>query len=586
METESTRILPDFSPDAKSNPTSSAIRPFVRRHDLDALRAVAMLLGIVLHASLSFAPIPWSVTDSVTNEWYYVIFAAIHGFRMPLFFLISGYFTAMLWRKRGLSGLLRQRAPRSLVPLIIGCFTIVPAMFVIGFFVSSTGARSSANGETNSELRFFDAVSAGDVETLREGIASESIAVGATHPMSGASLLTVAAFSNQPQVAELLLNSGADPNQKNSDSGTALHVAAFMGSDDVAKLLIDAGANPLAVDGNGANPSDNLNVDLGTTKMIAGMYGVNIDEDQLRQGRTKISLLLASDAEPGSPAIEPGPNFGLLYSLLFSFPVFMHLWFLAFLCWLVILFASYTLLTRIVAVQRLPAWVFCSPFAFVWLLPLTILPQLSMASSNPELFGPGTSVGLLPIPSVLLYYAIFFFFGAVYWDIEDSQGSIDELGSINKDRALGKGWYVLIPLALLVVFPLGMDVTTKSFELIPPGFAWAENGLLESLLQVLYTWMMVFGSIGLFRAVLSRESRVMRYVSDSSYWLYLTHLPLVILFQWLVRDWPIPAFVKLVFIVTCVTAILLLSYEYCVRYTWIGWILNGKRCRTTNTSNS
>ena len=32
-----------------------------RRYDLDALRATAMLLGIVLHAGLSFTPFPWPV---------------------------------------------------------------------------------------------------------------------------------------------------------------------------------------------------------------------------------------------------------------------------------------------------------------------------------------------------------------------------------------------------------------------------------------------------------------------------------------------------------------------------------------------
>ena len=70
--------------------------PFDRRHDLDALRAVAMLLGIVLHAALSFAPIPWTVSDSQQGEFYYVLFACIHGFRMPLFFMLSGFFTACL----------------------------------------------------------------------------------------------------------------------------------------------------------------------------------------------------------------------------------------------------------------------------------------------------------------------------------------------------------------------------------------------------------------------------------------------------------------------------------------------------------
>jgi hypothetical protein len=78
-----------------------------RRHDLDALRAAAMLPGIVFHAALACAPgVPWLVRDSQQNVALSVFAAAVHGFRMPLFFLVSGYFTAMLWRQRGLAALL------------------------------------------------------------------------------------------------------------------------------------------------------------------------------------------------------------------------------------------------------------------------------------------------------------------------------------------------------------------------------------------------------------------------------------------------------------------------------------------------
>ena len=73
-------------------------------HDLDALRGFAMILGIVLHASLAFFPAWWVVKDSqmADSTWIDELEAAIHGFRMPLFFLLSGFFTTMLWRRRGL----------------------------------------------------------------------------------------------------------------------------------------------------------------------------------------------------------------------------------------------------------------------------------------------------------------------------------------------------------------------------------------------------------------------------------------------------------------------------------------------------
>ena len=60
----------------------------VRYHDLDALRAVAMILGIALHGALSFVPFPWSVQDSEQHEFFGTFFTVIHGFRMPVFFVM------------------------------------------------------------------------------------------------------------------------------------------------------------------------------------------------------------------------------------------------------------------------------------------------------------------------------------------------------------------------------------------------------------------------------------------------------------------------------------------------------------------
>ncbi len=119
-----------------------------RRHDLDALRAFAMLLGIALHTALSFMDFPWVVQDRFREPAFGLFASAIHGFRMPLFFLLSGFFTAMLWQKRGMAGLLRHRAKRIAVPLLLGCLTIVPAMWVI---VGWAGSGNTTFGATEAD---------------------------------------------------------------------------------------------------------------------------------------------------------------------------------------------------------------------------------------------------------------------------------------------------------------------------------------------------------------------------------------------------------------------------------------------------
>ena len=69
----------------------------------------------------------------------------------------------------------------------------------------------------------------------------------------------------------------------------------------------------------------------------------------------------------------------------------------------------------------------------------------------------------------------------------------------------------------------------------------------------------------------------MQYLSDSAYWLYLAHLPLISRPNSRCGDWPIPAFAKFLLIVAVVTSFLLWTYQIMVRYTWLGRFLNGLR---------
>jgi peptidoglycan/LPS O-acetylase OafA/YrhL len=87
--------------------------------------------------------------------------------------------------------------------------------------------------------------------------------------------------------------------------------------------------------------------------------------------------------------------------------------------------------------------------------------------------------------------------------------------------------------------------------------------------------------MGLFRKLLSKEYRIIRYISDSAYWLYIVHLPLVVLLQALIREWDWPALVKFLFICIVVTACLLFTYQTMVRYRWLGRLLNGPRTRSS-----
>jgi len=93
--------------------------PEDRLHGLDALRGIALLLGVVLHTLMSFFPIPiWVVVDDQTSPVASVIFFAIHLFRMTTFFLIAGLFAHMMLGRKGLWGFVRDRLVRIAGPLV------------------------------------------------------------------------------------------------------------------------------------------------------------------------------------------------------------------------------------------------------------------------------------------------------------------------------------------------------------------------------------------------------------------------------------------------------------------------------------
>jgi hypothetical protein len=253
-------------------------------------------------------------------------------------------------------------------------------------------------------------------------------------------------------------------------------------------------------------------------------------------------------------------------SPVFAAPVFHHLWFLWFLCWLVAAFAVYAGIADWLQWKGPPRGLILSPIRFLWLVPLAMIPQWFMGLIIPG-FGPDTSAGILPMPQVLLYYAVFFGFGALYFDCNDEEGRV------------GKWWWLALPLGLFIVFPFGLEFSTGVLRFRDKIMNPSLHRPLAVALQVIYAWMITFACMGLFRMLLNRENKKIRYVSDSSYWLYVSHVPLVIAVQLLVRDWQLPPVLKFALVCLVVSGFLLLVYQTLVRYTWLGSLLNGPRVR-------
>lgn len=466
-----------------------------------------MLLGIVLHSALAFMPGAWLVADSRADYELLIdeIQHAIHGFRMPLFFLISGFFTTMLWRRRGVVALARHRALRVLLPLIVGLFTILPLMDVVG-----ERAADAAGG--------------------------------------GADLLGAIVAGNAERV-EGLARAGEPINTPDDDGTTPLHVAAYLGRSDVIDVLIEYGANLNAVEASGATPA---------ASAVASGQAAAADQ-----------LIAAGAFDFRSPGqewsdldfwrIAPFDDDGGADDAVLGIDSLDHLWFLWF---LVILVAGFVVVAAVLdRLPPLPALTDRRVVVIMWaMIPLSAVAHNVMADERGLLFGPATSTSVRPDWVIIAYYATFFAFGALLWGRTDRGGR-------PMVRVVGRGWPITLGLGLVIALPVGLALYDNDDA----------NVTLAVAVQVAYTWLMIFGLMGLFHRVLGTERAAVRYLSDSSYWLYVAHLPLVIFLQVEIADWNIPAEIKFVGLIAVSTVLLLISYALFVRSTPIGQLLNGRR---------
>ncbi|MBT5533613.1 acyltransferase family protein, partial [Candidatus Poribacteria bacterium] len=274
-----------------------------RRHDLDALRAFAMLLGIALHAALSFVRFPWIVQDSRQHDGFGLFFVAVHGFRMPLFFLLSGFFTAMLWRRRGLRSLLAQRVRRIVLPLGLCMVTFVPATTWVSGVALRSGMKSGATAprKAAADVGIWRAVRQGDVGAI-QGHLVDGADVDELHPQLEVTPLALAAVLGRVDVVDVLVRAGANVDARDGNGATALHGAAFFGHAGVVRRLIEGGADPNAQTDAGATAAESLATDWATTQFIAAIVGYPADRDRVLAGREEVAEALDGATGVSRPA--------------------------------------------------------------------------------------------------------------------------------------------------------------------------------------------------------------------------------------------------------------------------------------------
>lgn len=124
----------------------SATFPPERLHALDAVRGLALMLGVALHATMSYLPGAqyfWITSDADPSLALGGLFYVVHLFRMTVFFLIAGYFGRMALQRLGAVAFARDRFKRIVVPLLSAwtpIFIAIVAVIVWAAWIKNGGS--------------------------------------------------------------------------------------------------------------------------------------------------------------------------------------------------------------------------------------------------------------------------------------------------------------------------------------------------------------------------------------------------------------------------------------------------------------
>jgi peptidoglycan/LPS O-acetylase OafA/YrhL len=98
-----------------------------RRHDIDALRAIAFSLLILYHVGMLYVTgWDWHLKSSYTTTALQLPMIFLNRWRMDIIFLISGVATAFMMRSLPAGAFVRQRVVRLLLPLTFAMIVVIP----------------------------------------------------------------------------------------------------------------------------------------------------------------------------------------------------------------------------------------------------------------------------------------------------------------------------------------------------------------------------------------------------------------------------------------------------------------------------
>lgn len=243
----------------------------------------------------------------------------------------------------------------------------------------------------------------------------------------------------------------------------------------------------------------------------------------------------------------------------------MHMWFIYYLLWFCMFAGAACALEKWLPQRVKHVWrTFFDGLARHWW-------GFSLLAIPMALIGSGYRVGMLVptgsfLPNIneLVHNGMFFLFGWTVYRLRDEL--LVQYARHGGKFAVGG-----------LVFYIGAGMLFQLFLKHPGAVPHIE--LATAYVYGCAGWLWSIALVGLFVRYLPTQNKVLRYLSDSSYWVFMVHMLCTIGFGILLYNAPCGALTKMAINVLATSATCLVTYQLFVRNTWIGVLLNGKRHR-------
>ncbi|MGB5500026.1 MAG: ankyrin repeat domain-containing protein [Maribacter sp.] len=188
--------------------------------------------------------------------------------------------------------------------------TVVNMSLILLLLTSACGQsgnkpKAEANNSTQTksvvetpEIDISTAILSNNLEAVKQHIEAGTD-INKKDAMSGSTPLITAASFGKNEIAQALIDAGADLTPKNNDGSTVLHAAAFFCSVEIVQMLLDAKADKSTRNNFGATARESVMGPFAEVKPIyemlqqqLGPLGMQLDLNEIEKTRPVIAMML------------------------------------------------------------------------------------------------------------------------------------------------------------------------------------------------------------------------------------------------------------------------------------------------------